>query len=179
MPGAPDLEEAWIRAFLGEDGYLTGKDAETAACDAHVVPAVTGTMDPSVIDQMIDLARTAAEAEAAAEAGPGPAADNAADEGRGAADHAAQEGRRSAALSPQARQALRHAMARLDLDLLSGPAGPAGSAAILHRACSTSPATPSASTPTAPPKPAAPTANRSFTATPRRPRMRLDRGYRP
>jgi hypothetical protein len=44
-------------------------------------------MDPSVIDQMTDLARTAAEAEA--------------------------------------RQALRHAMARLALDLLSGPAGPA------------------------------------------------------
>jgi hypothetical protein len=30
MPGAPDLEEAWIRAFLGEDGNLVGKDAEAA-----------------------------------------------------------------------------------------------------------------------------------------------------
>jgi hypothetical protein len=179
MPGAPDLEEAWIRAFLGEDGYLTGKDAETAACDAHVVPVVTGTMDPSVIDQMIDLARTAAEAEAPPRPALAPPLTMPLTKA-GAADHAAQEGRRSAALSPQARRALRHAMARLDLDLLSGPA------AILRRACSTSPATPPASTPTAPPKPAAPTANRSFTATPRRPRMRLDRtgtdldrGYRP
>ncbi len=34
LPGAQDLEDAWIRARLGEDGYLTGKDAETAACDA-------------------------------------------------------------------------------------------------------------------------------------------------
>ena len=77
LPGAGDLEDAWIRSFLGEDGYLTGKDAEAAACDAQTVPVVTGTMDPAVIDQMIDLARTAAEAErgtpgAAAAAPPAP-----------------------------------------------------------------------------------------------------------
>src|ERR1700722_9727809 len=71
MPGARDLEDTWIRAFLGEDGYLSGKDAEAAACDAQVVPVVTGTMDPSVIDQMIGLARTAAEAAAAAAAAAG------------------------------------------------------------------------------------------------------------
>jgi hypothetical protein len=35
MPGADDLEDAWLRARLGEDGYLAGKDAETAACDAQ------------------------------------------------------------------------------------------------------------------------------------------------
>jgi hypothetical protein len=62
LPGAPDLEDAWIRARLGEDGYLTGKDAEAAACDAQTVPVVTGTMNSSVIDQMIDLARIAAQA---------------------------------------------------------------------------------------------------------------------
>jgi hypothetical protein len=53
MPGAKDLEDAWIRARTGEDGYLTGKDAQAAACDAPVVPVVTGTMNPDVIDQMI------------------------------------------------------------------------------------------------------------------------------
>jgi Domain of unknown function (DUF222) len=62
LPGAPELEDAWIRARLGEDGYLAGQDAEAAACDAQVVPIVTGTMDPAVIDQMIDLARAAAQA---------------------------------------------------------------------------------------------------------------------
>jgi hypothetical protein len=174
LPGAADLEDTWIRAFLGEDGYLTGKDAEAAACDAQTVPVVTGTMDPAVIDQMIDLARTAAAAEAAAEAdaeagaqpearagaaagaepdadagagtsgasgtsgpaspaplgpGAGPAADNA-DEGSDTADHAAREVRRSGALSPEAWRALRHAMARLALDLVSGPAG---AAAILRQ----------------------------------------------
>ncbi len=159
LPGAQDLEDAWIRARLGEDGYLTGKDAETAACDAPAVPVVTGTMDPAVIDQMIDLARTAAQAQAEA-ASPGPAssasADDApaassgpadggvrdpnggrradgthdADDGGGApagardGGPAGPDGRtRSQPLSPEAWRALRHAMARLALDLVSGPAG--------------------------------------------------------
>ena len=104
MPGARDLEDAWIRARLGEDGYLTGKDAEAAACDAQSVPVVTGTMDDTVIDQMIDLARTAAEATAADDSGTGGAI-------------------RSRCLSPEAWRALRYAMARLAVDLVSGPAG--------------------------------------------------------
>src|SRR5579862_9255815 len=43
LPGAQELEDAWIRARAGEDGYLSGTDAETAACDAQTVPVVTGT----------------------------------------------------------------------------------------------------------------------------------------
>jgi hypothetical protein len=113
LPGAPDLEDAWIRARLGEDGFMTGKDAETAACDAQTVPVVTGSMDPAVIDKIIDLARTAAAADAP-----------------GAADHAGQQKPRSGALSPQAWRALRYAMARLAVDLVSGPAGVA---AVLRR----------------------------------------------
>jgi hypothetical protein len=120
MPGAADLEDAWIRAFLGQDGYLTGKDAETAACDAQAVPVVTGTMDPAVIDQMIDLARTAAEAEAGAGT-PDGAGQAAGDLGRAPSAG----GPRSGPLSPEAWRALRHAMARLALDLVSGPAGAA------------------------------------------------------
>ncbi len=102
LPGAPELEDAWIRARLGEDGYLTGADAETAACDAQVVPVVTGTMDPDVIGKMIALAKTAAEAEPSA---------------------VTEDRDRSGALSPGAWRALRHAMARLAVDLVSGPAG--------------------------------------------------------
>ncbi len=75
LPGARDIEDAWIRARLGEDGYLAGKDAEAAACDAQTVPVVTGTMDPDVIDQIIDLARTAAQATATT-GSPQPAAGN-------------------------------------------------------------------------------------------------------
>jgi hypothetical protein len=83
-----------VRARLGEDGYLAGKDAEAAACDAQSVPVVTGTVDPALVDEMIALARSA-------------------------------EPRTS-----QAWQALRHAMARLAVDLVSGPTGVA---AILRR----------------------------------------------
>lgn len=106
MPGAQDLEDAWIRARLGEDGFMTGKDAEAAACDAQTVPVVTGTMNPAVIDQMIDLAATAAAA-AADTAGPDDS----------------HERTRSRCLSPEAWRALRYAMARLAVDLVSGPAG--------------------------------------------------------
>src|SRR5215468_8074444 len=56
MPGAAGLEDAWIRGRLGEDGYLAGKDAEAAACDALTVPVVTGHADMTVVDKMIALA---------------------------------------------------------------------------------------------------------------------------
>jgi hypothetical protein len=140
MPGAAGLEDAWIRARLGEDGYLTGKDAQAAACDAQTVPAVTGTVNPAVIDQMIDLARTAAQAQPPAgpdpagpadpgPAGAAPAADGSPagpadpDPDSGPAYLAPHERIRSQGLSPEAWRALRHAMARLAIDLVSGPAG--------------------------------------------------------
>jgi hypothetical protein len=59
LPGASELQQAWLNARLGEPGYLTGKDAETAACDALTVPVVTGHADMHIIDQMIDLALAA------------------------------------------------------------------------------------------------------------------------
>jgi len=116
LPGAQELQDAWIRARVGEDGYLAGQDAETAACDAQTVPVVTGTMDPDVIDKMIDLARAAAEA---GTTDTGIAGNNAAaDQTTADRDRA-----RSGALSPEAWRALRYAMARLAVDLVSGPAG--------------------------------------------------------
>jgi Domain of unknown function (DUF222) len=124
MPGAADLEDAWIRARTGEDGYLTGKDAEVAACDAQTVPVVTGTMDPDVIDKMINLARAAAEASE-------PASPDATDTaGTNDAASARRERVRSGTLSPEAWRALRYAMARLAVDLVSGPSG---AAAILRQ----------------------------------------------
>jgi uncharacterized protein DUF222 len=123
LPGAPELEDAWIRARSGEEGYLCGTGAQTAACDAQTVPVVTGVMDPDVIDKMIALAQIATEA--AGEHDPPTAAN---EEGaEGAAGTAALPGSRgsarSAASSPQAWHALRCAMARLAIDLVSGPAG--------------------------------------------------------
>jgi hypothetical protein len=94
MPGGSGLEDAWIRGRPGEDGYLAGKDAETAACDAMIVPVVTGRADLTVVDKMIELALSAGD-----------------------------EPVRSRAMSPEAWRALRYAMARLAVDLVSGPAG--------------------------------------------------------
>jgi hypothetical protein len=107
MPGAADLEDAWLRARLGEPGdpgtaYLTGKDAQVAACDALTVPVVTGHGDMTVIDKIIALAK----------AGPGgtPAGAGAAPGSPGPAPASAS-------------QAHRYAIARLALDFVSGPGG--------------------------------------------------------
>jgi hypothetical protein len=159
MPGAPGLEEVWVRALLGEGGYLTGADAEAAACDAMIVPLVAGTLDATVLDQMINLVLGAfghhgppgepqpghgdgdpggGHLDPDGSAGPAP--------DRGA--HRDQTGRLGAAaetafaaaspttaaafaagrtgpgqISPQACQQLRYALARLAVDLVSGPAG--------------------------------------------------------
>jgi hypothetical protein len=60
MPGAPELEEAWLRGTAAEPGYLLGKDAEAAACDALASPVVTGHADMRVVDKIIGLALAAA-----------------------------------------------------------------------------------------------------------------------
>ena len=59
-PGAPEAEEVWLRGTAGEPGYLTGKDAEAAACDAVAEPVVTGHADMRVVDKIIALALAAA-----------------------------------------------------------------------------------------------------------------------
>jgi hypothetical protein len=69
MPGAPEREDAWIKAKLGEPGYLSGKDAEVAACDALTVPVVTGHADMTVIDKIIALAQAAGPVGLSASAG--------------------------------------------------------------------------------------------------------------
>jgi hypothetical protein len=126
MAGASGMEDAWIRALLGEDGYLTGKDAETAACDATTVPAVTGTMDLSVTDEMISMIAAALGLGPSGTSPDGARPSGAGCEGRGnlGGPCGTLDGRAAlAALSPGARQALRHAIARLAIDLVSGPSG--------------------------------------------------------
>ena len=133
IDGASAVEEAWLRARAGEPGYLAGNDAETVACDALIVPVVTGTPDWDVITQMITLvtdhhAHARAHAPATA-ARPGPAA------------RPARPGRRARparrlsrpgapdrpdwprSLPPQEQEALLHGLARLAIDFVSGPGG--------------------------------------------------------
>ena len=94
LPGASELEDAWIRAKLGEPGYLAGKDAEVAACDSMSVPVVTGHADMTVIDKIIALVLAAHAPDA-----------------------------RRQPMSPGAWQAHRYAIARLAVDFVSGPGG--------------------------------------------------------
>src|SRR6516164_6795412 len=126
MPGGSELEDAWIRSRLGEDGYLAGKDAETAACDAMIVPVVTGHMDLSVIDKMIELALSAIDGgHRAGQVMSGNTGDDGGNSGNsgnsGSDDTRDRVG--SKAMSPEAWHALRYAMARLAIDLVSGPVG--------------------------------------------------------
>jgi Domain of unknown function (DUF222)/HNH endonuclease len=140
LDGAPALTEAFLAAVAGEPGYLAGKDAEVAVCDALTSPVVTGHPDLSVIDQMIEIlldfiadaepdATTTDAATSSTATESGAASDPSAATGFGPAtgpggSTAARE-RSTALLSkslpPEAWQALRYAIARLAVDLVSGP----------------------------------------------------------
>jgi hypothetical protein len=103
MPGASGLEDVWIRALLGEGGYLTGADAEAAACDAMIVPVVAGSMNATVLDQMIGLVLGTF--------------------GHNPDREAHRDQIESLAADAASAQALRYALAKLAVDLVSGPAG--------------------------------------------------------
>jgi uncharacterized protein DUF222 len=107
LPGASELHEAWLAALAGEHGYLDGTDAGVAACDALITPVVTGHPDLAVVDQMIDIIVAHLDG-----AGDDHADSRASDRAKALSPEA---------LSPQARQALRYAIARLAVDLVAGP----------------------------------------------------------
>ena len=137
-PGAPEAEEVWLRGAAGEPGYLTGKDAEAAACDAVAEPVVTGHADMRVVDKIIALALAAAGITLDG-ADPDPDGDGGDDDAgpddshhswgiAGGGPRAASRARSRARqrFTPDAMQALRYAIARLAIDFVSGPAGIAG-----------------------------------------------------
>ncbi|HTU74286.1 MAG TPA: DUF222 domain-containing protein [Trebonia sp.] len=135
LPGGSELQEAWLAAMTGEHGYLAGKDAEIAGCDAIVSPVVTGHPDLSVVDAMIDMVLAVVGETGPGESGPGesgpgepgpgepgPGKPGRDEPGPGGMPGGREPGRaRSKALSPEAWQALRHAIARLAVDLVAGP----------------------------------------------------------
>ena len=143
MDGASAVEEAWLRARAGEHGYLEGKDAEAVACDALIVPVVTGAPDWNVIGQMITLVSDyhnhhAAQPELAGRppgepdqaGGPGQPGHPANPGHPGALGQPGQPGGPSGAtppwpqsLSPQEQEKLLYGLARLAIDFVSGPGG--------------------------------------------------------
>ena len=106
MDGASVLTEAWLRARSGEEGYLFGDDARAIACDALIVPVVTGSPDWDVVGEMIGVVLDAFGWHDDA----GATSDTAVD-------------RPSAPLPPEAWEALQYALARLAVRFLSGPGG--------------------------------------------------------
>ena len=94
MDGASVVEDTWLRARAGEHGYLTGKDAEAAACDSLIVPIVTGTPNWDLITEMITLVTEAYNHASATPGTPLPA---------------------------EAWQALQYALARRAIRFVSGP----------------------------------------------------------
>jgi len=96
-----------------------------------IVPVVTGQVDLAVVDKMIALALSAiggrpghggGNGDSDDDAGSGGSSDGGGDDDSGTGDDG-QGCVRSAAMSPEAWRALRYAMARLAVDLVSGPAG--------------------------------------------------------
>jgi hypothetical protein len=94
MDGASVIEDTWLRARAGQHGYLSGKDAEAAACDALIVPIVTGAPDWDLITEMVTLVTDAYNHASATPGTPLPA---------------------------EAWQALQYALARRAIRFVSGP----------------------------------------------------------
>jgi hypothetical protein len=131
MDGASAVEEAWLRARAGEHGYLTGKDAEVIACDALIVPVVTGSPDWNVIGQMITLVTDAHTRHGWPGQAPGQPGDHVQPgEPAHPGEHVQPSGPVQPgqplwlqSLPPREQEALLYGMARLAIDFVSGPGG--------------------------------------------------------
>jgi hypothetical protein len=120
LPGASEVQEVWLAAMAGEHAHLAGPGAETAACDAVLTPVVTGRLDLSVVDKMIGVILACLDEDAEQ---PETAQ---AETGRPTPPRLAalsSEALSSEALSSEAWQAVRYAIARLAVELVSGPTG--------------------------------------------------------
>jgi hypothetical protein len=59
MDGASALEEAWLHSHTpGAPVFITGPGAAATVCDATLIPVVTGCPDWSVVEEIIEVART-------------------------------------------------------------------------------------------------------------------------
>jgi hypothetical protein len=105
-PGASDVEAAWATARAAQPGWLTGIEAEAAACDATVIPLVTGHVDGAALDRFT-----------AAYLGARSGRDGCGCTCGGCTCPARRP------LSPQTLDRLRATMLRLAADVLSGPGG--------------------------------------------------------
>jgi hypothetical protein len=108
----------------GSDGaaWLTGKPARAVACDATLIPVVTGGIDPGALDELVGLClRYAGHGpHCGAVPDPGPA-DRTGPPEDPPGGHACPPGPRPP--TPEALEMLRHAIIGVAVDLVSGPGG--------------------------------------------------------
>jgi hypothetical protein len=55
LPGGAAAGDAWAAARAAQPGWITGPEAEAAACDATVIPVVTGHVDWTALDRLVDI----------------------------------------------------------------------------------------------------------------------------
>jgi hypothetical protein len=140
LPGAAEAEAEWAAARAEEPGWLTGAAADAAACDATIVPVVTGRPDPAVLDRLTDqflAGHNRPGPDDATPSGPGPGQPHSATPpGRPhPGDHGSPPAACPAApppagpprpLTEASRVRLRRTLLALAADVLSGPGGLAG-----------------------------------------------------
>jgi uncharacterized protein DUF222/HNH endonuclease len=151
LPGADEAVRAWIAAqATTQPGWLTGHEADAAACDAIITPVVTGHLDPAALDRLTGLfqasrhapgtgnqrhatcaAGPASETSSPATPRPGPAPGTTAGalpSTSGVPPGSGLPGTLPlcADLAPATRDRLRRALLGLAIQALSGPGGLAG-----------------------------------------------------
>ena len=109
-PGASAAEAAWAAHRATQPGWLTGPAADAAACDATVVPVVTGHVDWAALDRLTEVYLASTGLRPDGSSGCGCTCGGCTCPAR-------------APLSPATRNRLRQTMLRLAADVLSGPAG--------------------------------------------------------
>ncbi len=129
LGGGSGLEAGWSAARAAAAGlsgsvYLTGPDADAAACDAALTPIVTGHIDWNVLDQLTAPYLDTNSHRDSPGAGTGQDTDPAQDAGPGAGPGESHRPRPDPdLLHPQTRERLQHTLLEWSIDLLSGPAG--------------------------------------------------------
>src|SRR5215471_8875419 len=132
LPGASAAEAAWAAARASQPGWLTGPDTEAAACDATVVPIVTGHIDWAALDHLAEIYLATHPSQTATVTAPhtaGQAHDQVSAPTGGQASVPADDAPAAPttpppqSLSPHTRQRLRRAVLALATDALSGPGG--------------------------------------------------------
>jgi hypothetical protein len=127
LPGAGDAERAWIAAHATtQPGWLSGPEADAAACDATITPVVTGRLDPAALDQLTRLFGASYHPQATGADSSRPAATSSAG---GTPDpvpatcHPPPAARAAPPAATAARDRLRRALLGLAIATLSGPGG--------------------------------------------------------